>query len=114
MTQPKTSHRSDEEVWAAIDAEGGRQEAQLELIASENHASAEVIAATGTALTNKYAEGYPGRRYYGGCEHVDTVENLARARAKALFDVGYANVQPPFQVWSRPRVVAASILSPVS
>jgi len=94
MTQPKTSHRSDEEVWAAIDAEGGRQEAQLELIASENHASAEVIAATGTALTNKYAEGYPGRRYYGGCEHVDTVENLARARAKALFDVGYANVQP--------------------
>ena len=94
MTQPKTSHRSDEEVWAAIDAEGGRQEAQLELIASENHASAEVIAATGTALTNKYAEGYPGRRYYGGCEHVDTVKNLARARAKALFDVGYANVQP--------------------
>ncbi|MDA1264444.1 MAG: serine hydroxymethyltransferase [Planctomycetota bacterium] len=85
--------RTDAEVWAAIDAEGARQEAQLELIASENHASAEVIAAIGTTLTNKYAEGYPGRRYYGGCEHVDTVENLARARAKSLFGAGYANVQ---------------------
>ncbi len=86
--------RSDEEVWKAIDAECQRQADQLELIASENHASPEVIAAMGTALTNKYAEGYPGRRYYGGCEHVDDVENLARARAKSLFDVGYANVQP--------------------
>jgi glycine hydroxymethyltransferase len=86
--------RTDREVWSAIDAETSRQEVQLELIASENHASREVIAAMGTALTNKYAEGYPGRRYYGGCEHVDTVENLARARAKDVFGAGYANVQP--------------------
>ena len=86
--------RSDADVWAAIDAECARQEDQLELIASENHASPEVVAAMGTALTNKYAEGYPGRRYYGGCEHVDDVENLARSRAKQVFKVGYANVQP--------------------
>ncbi len=86
--------RTDADVWAAIDAECARQEDQLELIASENHASPEVIAAMGTALTNKYAEGYPGRRYYGGCEHVDDVENLARTRAKQVFSVGYANVQP--------------------
>jgi glycine hydroxymethyltransferase len=86
--------RTDTDVWAAIDAECARQEDQLEMIASENHASPEVIAAMGTALTNKYAEGYPGRRYYGGCEHVDDVENLARARAKQVFSAGYANVQP--------------------
>ena len=84
----------DREVWAAIDAEARRQEVQLELIASENHASREVIAAMGTVLTNKYAEGYPGRRYYGGCEHVDTVEDLARARAKELFGASHANAQP--------------------
>ena len=90
----KRAERTDKEVWAAIDAEVERQEAQLELIASENHASAEVIAAMGTALTNKYAEGYPGRRYYGGCEHVDRVEDLARDRAKALFGCTHANVQP--------------------
>ena len=86
--------RSDAEVWDAVDLEVARQERELELIASENHASAEVIAAMGTALTNKYAEGYPGRRYYGGCQHVDTVENLARDRAKALFACEAANVQP--------------------
>ena len=85
---------SDQAVWAAIEAERARQEAQLELIASENHASREVIAAMGTVLTNKYAEGYPGRRYYGGCEHVDTVEDLARDRAKQLFGCTHANVQP--------------------
>ncbi|MFT7487421.1 MAG: glycine hydroxymethyltransferase [Candidatus Paceibacteria bacterium] len=90
----KTVTRTDAEVWAAIDLETQRQEDQLELIASENHTSAEVMEAMGSSLTNKYAEGYPGRRYYGGCEHVDTVENLARARAKQLFDAGYANVQP--------------------
>ena len=84
---------SDTEVWNAIDRERVRQETQLELIASENHTSREVMAATGTCLTNKYAEGYPGRRYYGGCEHVDTIENLARERAKALFAAGHANVQ---------------------
>ena len=86
-------HRTDTEVWAAIAAEQDRQERQLELIASENHASPEVIAAMGTALTNKYAEGYPGRRYYGGCEHVDTVERLARERAKQLYGAPHANVQ---------------------
>ena len=86
--------RTDAEVWDAVDREVLRQERELELIASENHASAEVIAAMGTALTNKYAEGYPGRRYYGGCENVDTVENLARDRAKTLFSCEAANVQP--------------------
>ncbi len=91
--QNTQSVRTDQDVWAAIDLETGRQEDQLELIASENHTSQEVMAAMGSSLTNKYAEGYPGRRYYGGCEHVDTVENLARERAKQLFNAGYANVQ---------------------
>jgi len=85
--------RTDTEVWEAVEAESHRQEAQLELIASENHASTEVMAAMGSVLTNKYAEGYPGRRYYGGCEHVDVVENLARQRAVALFGSTHANVQ---------------------
>ena len=86
--------RTDEQVWAAISDEVDRQEQQLELIASENHASVEVISAMGTALTNKYAEGYPGRRYYGGCEHVDLVEDLARDRVRELFGAERANVQP--------------------
>ena len=90
---PPQQIRRDDAVWASVDAELARQEAQLELIASENHTSAEVIAAMGSVLTNKYAEGYPGRRYYGGCEHVDVVENLARARAKELFGSTHANVQ---------------------
>ena len=93
LVQPQ-ARATDEEVWAAVQEEDRRQETQLELIASENHASAEVIAAMGTCLTNKYAEGYPGRRYYGGCEHVDTVENIARQRATALFGTTHANVQP--------------------
>jgi glycine hydroxymethyltransferase len=93
LPAPLDSVRRDREVWRAVEAERGRQEAQLELIASENHASAEVIAAMGTVLTNKYAEGYPGRRYYGGCEHVDVAENLARERAKRLFGAEHANVQ---------------------
>ncbi|MFN9786995.1 MAG: serine hydroxymethyltransferase [Planctomycetia bacterium] len=84
----------DSAVWAAVEAERSRQESQLELIASENHASPEVMAAMGTVLTNKYAEGYPGKRYYGGCEHVDVVEDLCRERAKALFGASGANVQP--------------------
>ena len=88
-----TQH-TDEEVWSAIADEAGRQESQLELIASENHTSQEVMDAMGSVLTNKYAEGYPGRRYYGGCEYVDVVEDLARARAKEVFSAGYANVQP--------------------
>ncbi|MFT5731731.1 MAG: glycine hydroxymethyltransferase [Planctomycetota bacterium] len=89
-----TNVRTDDAVWASVAREEKRQQDQLELIASENHASPEVIAAMGTALTNKYAEGYPGRRYYGGCEFVDEVEDLARDRAKELFGSERANVQP--------------------
>ena len=88
------SAKTDDAVWASIAQEEERQEVQLELIASENHASKEVMAAMGTALTNKYAEGYPGRRYYGGCEFVDEVEDLARNRARELFGSERANVQP--------------------
>jgi len=84
----------DPEVWAAIRAEDRRQEEHIELIASENYASPAVMAAQGSQMTNKYAEGYPGRRYYGGCEHVDVVETLAIERLKQLFGAGYANVQP--------------------
>ncbi len=84
----------DGELWAAITAEEQRQEAHVELIASENYTSPRVMAAQGSVLTNKYAEGYPGRRYYGGCEHVDVAEQLAIDRAKALFGADYANVQP--------------------
>ena len=84
----------DPEIARAVAAEAGRQEAHIELIASENYASPAVMAAQGSVLTNKYAEGYPGKRYYGGCEHVDVAEQLAIARAKALFDCDYANVQP--------------------
>jgi len=84
----------DDEVWQAIQQEGTRQEEHIELIASENYASPRVMAAQGSALTNKYAEGYPGKRYYGGCEYVDVVEDLAIARLKQLFGADYANVQP--------------------
>jgi len=84
----------DEDVWQAIQAEARRQENHIELIASENYASPRVMAAQGSVLTNKYAEGYPGKRYYGGCEHVDVVEALAINRAKQLFDAAFANVQP--------------------
>ncbi len=84
----------DPEISAAIEAERTRQEQHIELIASENHTSPFVMQAQGSVLTNKYAEGYPGKRYYGGCEHVDVVENLAIARAKELFKADYANVQP--------------------
>lgn len=84
----------DDEVFKAIAAEVQRQEDHIELIASENYTSPRVMEAQGSLLTNKYAEGYPGKRYYGGCEHVDTVEDLAIDRAKALFGADYANVQP--------------------
>jgi glycine hydroxymethyltransferase len=84
----------DPELAAAISAERRRQEEHLELIASENYASPRVLEAQGSVLTNKYAEGYPGRRYYGGCEHVDVAEQLAIDRAKQLFGAAYANVQP--------------------
>ena len=84
----------DDELWQAIGAEERRQEEHVELIASENYASPRVMQAQGTVLTNKYAEGYPGKRYYGGCEFVDVAERLAIERAKALFGADYANVQP--------------------
>ena len=84
----------DPEISAAIKAERTRQQQHIELIASENYASPLVMEAQGSVLTNKYAEGYPGKRYYGGCEHVDIIENLAISRARDLFGADYANVQP--------------------
>jgi glycine hydroxymethyltransferase len=84
----------DPELWGAIRNEERRQEEHVELIASENYASPRVMAAQGSVLTNKYAEGYPGKRYYGGCEYVDVAERLAIERAKELFGADYANVQP--------------------
>ena len=87
-------HAIDPEIAAAIDAEGARQEDHIELIASENYCSPAVMAAQGSNLTNKYAEGYPNKRYYGGCEHVDVIEQIAIDRAKELFGADYANVQP--------------------
>ena len=93
-TNAKTVAQSDPELWNAIVAERARQEAHIELIASENYCSPAVMEAQGTALTNKYAEGYPGKRYYGGCEHVDVAETLAIERVKKIFDCDFANVQP--------------------
>jgi glycine hydroxymethyltransferase len=84
----------DSELWWALERETQRQEEHIELIASENYASPRVLEAQGSVLTNKYAEGYPGKRYYGGCEYVDVVEQLAIDRAKQLFNAEYANVQP--------------------
>lgn len=84
----------DPELWAAISNENTRQEEHIELIASENYTSKCVMEAQGSQLTNKYAEGYPAKRYYGGCEHVDAIETLAIERAKQLFGADYANVQP--------------------
>src|SRR5271170_2616465 len=85
---------ADPEVYSLIEREAERQHSQLELIASENFTSQAVLDATASVFTNKYAEGYPGKRYYGGCEFTDIVENLARDRAKKLFGAEYANVQP--------------------
>ncbi|MHB1300781.1 MAG: serine hydroxymethyltransferase [Burkholderiales bacterium] len=84
----------DPELWSAMESESRRQEDHIELIASENYTSPRVLEAQGSVLTNKYAEGYPGKRYYGGCEYVDIVEQLAIDRAKSLFHAEYANVQP--------------------
>lgn len=86
--------QADRELFDAIEAERGRQQSNIELIASENFVSEAVMEAAGSVLTNKYAEGYPGRRYYGGCEHVDVAEDLARDRAKELFGADHVNVQP--------------------
>ena len=90
----KSLAESDPDIYGGIQGELGRQKEQIELIASENIVSKAVLEAQGSVLTNKYAEGYPGRRYYGGCEYVDVTENLARERAKALFGCAFANVQP--------------------
>src|SRR5699024_250373 len=84
----------DKEVFEAIEKEKTRQEEGIELIASENFVSKEVLEAQGSILTNKYAEGYPGKRYYGGCEFVDIIENLAISRIKEIFGAEYVNVQP--------------------
>ena len=86
--------KSDPELFKAMELEASRQRNNLELIASENYTSRAVMEAVGSVLTNKYAEGYPGKRYYGGCEFVDMAENLARDRAKELFGADHANVQP--------------------
>ena len=91
---PNLVEQDDPEVWSAIAAEQTRQQEGLEMIASENFTSAAVMQAVGSVLTNKYAEGYPGHRYYGGCEFVDTVEDIARNRLKALFGAEHVNVQP--------------------
>ncbi len=90
----QTLQTFDPEIWSAIDHEQRRQEEHIELIASENYTSPLVMAAQGSSLTNKYAEGYPNKRYYGGCEYVDQAESLAIERAKQLFGADYANVQP--------------------
>jgi len=84
----------DPELWSAMENELRRQEEHIELIASENYASPRVLQAQGSVLTNKYAEGYPRKRYYGGCEYVDIAEQLAIDRAKQLFGAHYVNVQP--------------------
>ncbi|MCY4149104.1 MAG: serine hydroxymethyltransferase [Gammaproteobacteria bacterium] len=89
-----TIEQLDPELWEALENEKSRQENHIELIASENFVSPRVLSIQGSVLTNKYAEGYPGKRYYGGCEHVDVAESLAIERAKKLFDADYANVQP--------------------
>jgi glycine hydroxymethyltransferase len=94
MLDTRTLKAADPEVWEAISHERQRQNEGLELIASENFVSRAVLEAAGSVLTNKYAEGYPGRRYYGGCEYVDVVESVAIARAKALFGAEHVNVQP--------------------
>ncbi len=94
FTRDMTIAGFDDDVAQAIQAEAKRQEEHIELIASENYTSPRVMEAQGSVLTNKYAEGYPGKRYYGGCEHVDVIEQLAIDRAKALFGADYANVQP--------------------
>ena len=94
MFELESIKKTDPQVAEAILNELGRQRAKIELIASENFVSPAVMEAMGTPLTNKYAEGYPGKRYYGGCEYVDVVEDLARDRAKELFGAEFANVQP--------------------
>ncbi len=90
----KNLFKTDNEIYALIDSELNRQSDTLEMIASENFTSKSVLESVGSILTNKYAEGYPGHRYYGGCDFVDKVENKAKDRLKELFNAEYANVQP--------------------
>ncbi len=108
-TESKTIKQFDPELAAAIEAERARQEAHIELIASENYASPAVMEAQGSVLTNKYAEGYPGKRYYGGCEHVDVAETLAIERVKKLFDADFANVQPHSGAQANAAIFAALV-----
>ena len=104
--------QADPEVWEAIQGERRRQQQGLEMIASENYTSPAVLAAQGSVLTNKYAEGYPGRRYYGGCEFVDVAERLAIERAKRLFGCGCLTaVQPPRRLRQHLRSRGATALS---
>ena len=100
---------ADPEVWHALQGERSRQQYGLEMIASENYTSPAVMAMQGTVLTNKYAEGYPGKRYYGGCEHVDTIETLAIERAKQLFGADHANVQPHSGAQANMAVLLATL-----
>ena len=99
----------DEQIFELVEAEKQRQLTGLELIASENFVSEQVMEATGSVLTNKYAEGYPGKRYYGGCEVVDEIEQIAIDRAKALFGAEYANVQPHSGSQANTAVFAACL-----
>ncbi|MEX2561419.1 MAG: serine hydroxymethyltransferase, partial [Pirellulales bacterium] len=101
--------QEDPEVWAAIAGEIDRQQDGLEMIASENYTSPAVMQAVGSVLTNKYAEGYPGRRYYGGCEVVDDIERLAVARACALFGAEHANVHPATRAQANMAVYLAAL-----
>jgi glycine hydroxymethyltransferase len=104
--------QTDPEIWAAIEAENARQEHHIELIASENYASPAVMAAQGSQLTNKYAEGYPGKRYYGGCEYVDVVERLAIDRLKQLYGAAHANVQANCGASQANEAVFLALLKP--
>ena len=109
MLAPNLLAQSDPEVWNAVRLEHQRQEDHVELIASENYVSRQVLAAQGSQLTNKYAEGYPGKRYYGGCEYVDLAEAIAIERAKQLFDAPWANVQPHSGSQANQAVYAAAL-----
>src|SRR3569832_1377553 len=102
--------QTDPDVWAAVVAENRRQEEHIELIASENYASPAVMAAQGSQLTNKYAEGYPGKRYYGGCEYVDIAEQLAIDRVKRLFHAEAAYVQPHSGAQANQAVFFAALM----
>src|SRR2546429_8467472 len=102
MFAPNLLAQSDPELWNAIRLENQRQEDHVELIASENYVSRQVLIAQGSQLTNKYAEGYPGKRYYGGCEYVDIAESIAIARAEQLFCAPWANLQTPYGTLAHP------------